>query len=60
MKWWSLVEDVRNFVTDPENRGAIEQMKQILVDSGLRVEPPPIKPKRKSRAKSPEARLNLW
>ena len=32
---WSLVEDVRNFVTAPENLKVIEKMQKVLEDLGL-------------------------
>jgi site-specific DNA recombinase len=36
---WSLVEDVRNYCTDPANQKAIAGMRQVLVDLDLWVEP---------------------
>jgi hypothetical protein len=59
---WSLVEDVRNFVTDPQNRKVMEQMRQVLVDMGLWVDPPvpPEKPKRKPPNSYPQAVWSSW
>lgn len=52
----TLVEELRTYCTDSANHKSIAAMRQIMIDTGLWQEPPPLesaKPKRKSRAYAP-------